>query len=89
MTILTSEQIALKCDDIQNPRSNRTAINRLYREQDESDLWPIKGRFNVTERAIRRARAFIRDSGIEMSGLEYAYFLDSAMSEIVNNERNR
>ncbi len=62
-------------------------INREYRRQDESHLFPIRGRFNATERAIRQARAFMRDNG-SMAPLEYAYFLDNAQSEIVNNESN-
>lgn len=65
-------------------RAERVGINRQYREQDESHLWPICGRFNVTNRAIRQAQRFERDSGVALYGLEYCYTLESAMSEIVN-----
>jgi len=30
------------------------AVNQEFRSKDESYLWPISGRFNVTERAILR-----------------------------------
>ena len=73
-----------RADDIENPRANRTAINRAFRKVDESHLWPINGRFDATERAIRQARQYMRDAGTDMSGLEYALFLDSALSRIVN-----
>ena len=86
MEYLTAEKIAEltnDCDGIANIRE----INKLYRQQDESDLFPIRGRFNVTERAIRNARAFQRSSGA-VYGLEYCYLLEHIMSEIVNNENN-
>ena len=85
MTHLTPERIAALCDDIDDPVRNRGAINRLFREQDESHLWPIDGRFDATERAIRRTRAYMRDSGHDMAGLEYAYAVDSELCDIVNN----
>lgn len=55
-------------------------INKLFRQHDESNLYPIRGRFNATERAIRRLR---REHRYE-DGLEYAYALDSEISRIVN-----
>jgi hypothetical protein len=57
-------------------------INRLFRRQDDSDKWPIRGRFNVTERAIRRVR------GTCDSPESYALALEREMSIIVNDERN-
>lgn len=63
-------------------------VNRLYREKDDSHLWPIKGRFNVTERAIRKARWFRSEAGECSSRIEYEYLLDGIISEIVNDERN-
>lgn len=87
MECLTPEQIA----EIANKRSkaggNITIINNLFREQDESHLWPINGRFNVTERAIRRARDIRRETG-PIFGLEYALLVDSIISEIVNDSSN-
>lgn len=85
---MTAEQIAKVCDNIDNPRSNRAAINRLFRDQDDSHLWPIRGRFSVTERAIKHAQWFNRETGLDMAGLEYALFLEEEGSRIVNDERN-
>jgi len=60
-------------------------INRVQRRQDESDEWPICGRFDVAERAIRQARRWRRDYG-EVSGvLEYCDLLREMESRIVNN----
>jgi hypothetical protein len=61
------------------------AINKLYRLQDSSNLWPINGRFNATERAIRKARKF----DCKVYDLEYACLLDSLISSIVNDPKNR
>jgi len=82
----TAEQINTATEH-KNGLANIRAINREYRAQDESHLWPIRGRFNVTERAIRQARKFQTASGA-VYGLEYCYLLDSLQSEIVNNEGN-
>ena len=63
-------------------------VNREARAKDESHLWPIKGRFNVTERAIRRVRKYVRE-GLEIDEkYSYTAILEAEMSEIVNNERN-
>lgn len=69
-----------------NGRANRTAINRAFREADQSHLWPINGRFDATERAIRAVRRFMREGGYDLTGLEYAYALDAELSRIVNEE---
>ena len=83
--MLTAEQIAKIAEDNANTELGAIRIiNREYRNQDESHLFPINGRFNVTERAIRKARAFMRDYG-SLSPLEYAYMLDNLQSEIVND----
>lgn len=59
--------------------------NRLFRLIDESHLWPICNKFNVTERAIRRLRR-ARHNGLEVNpGLEYIYALDREIYAIVNN----
>ncbi len=83
MIILSAEKIAAMVESLSG-QAERRAINKIYRTQDESHLWPIRGRFNVTERAIRRARKFERESGVALYGLEYCYFLESALSAIVN-----
>ena len=81
--ILTPEKIAESCDDL-NGVKNITAINKLYRAQDESNLWPISGRFNCTERAIRQARKYQAASGA-VYGYEYSMLIDQLISDIVNN----
>lgn len=58
-------------------------INRLFRQHDTSALWPICGRFNATERAIRHLR---RTGYAYIDNLEYAYALDAEISRIVNGE---
>ena len=83
MEYLTAEQMAELTDDLEG-RANITAINKLFREQDESNLHPINGRFNVTERAIRQSRRMQQHTG-GCYGLEYAYQLDHLISQIVNN----
>ena len=85
MSILTAEQIARAAEDYSG-RENRARINAAYRKQDDSHLWPVCGRFNVTERAIRRIRRLERDGAVIGDGLEYAYTLESIMSEIVNSD---
>jgi hypothetical protein len=66
----------------------RRVINKLFRKQDDSSLWPIRGKFDVTERAIRHALKFESQSGA-MSPLEYAMFLESDTSTIVNDPKNQ
>jgi hypothetical protein len=62
---------------------NTTAINRYFRAQDESHLYPICGRFNATERAIRKVRSEFADCGIPCQGLEYAQAIDATLDRIV------
>ena len=62
-------------------------INAFFRRNDESHLYPVWGRFNVTERAIRRIRRY-RRMGMEVnSGYEYYLTLEREISEIVNDPR--
>lgn len=59
-------------------------INKYFRENDESHKWPICGRFNATERAIRKLRK-LRHDGLEVNpGLEYYLSLERLIGEIVN-----
>lgn len=59
-------------------------INKYFREHDESHKWPICGRFNATERAIRKLRK-LRHDGMDVNpGLEYFLSLDRIIGEIVN-----
>jgi hypothetical protein len=86
--IRTAQQIHAEAEKkSDNLVGQRILINRMFRAQDDSDKWPINGKFNVTDRAIRHARKFERDSDV-MSPLEYALFLEQDMSTIVNNNKN-
>lgn len=62
---------------------SKREIRKIFRENDESAKWPICGRFNATERAIRRVARMEREGG-RLSSLEYAYALDRTISAIVN-----
>ena len=86
--IRTAEQICKEAEEkSRTPLGQRRVINRLFRAQDDSDKWPIRSRFNVTERAIRHANHIEQANGA-MSNLEYALTLENDMSLIVNDERN-
>ena len=87
--MLTAEQIFEKAEKRSDTAlGQRRIINKLFRRQDDSNLWPIRGKFDVTERAIRRARKFESQSDV-MSPLEYAMFLESDTISIVNDPRNQ
>ena len=83
MPYYTAEQIAQKAEHA-NGRRNRAIINRLFRRQDESHLYPVSGRFDATERAIRRLRRLDRDGACIGDALEYALALEGEISAIVN-----
>jgi hypothetical protein len=71
-------------------RKELIAVNWEARRRDarESRLWPICGKFSVTERAIRQAR-YIRREGQECyDAIEYCALLGNLESAIVNNESN-
>lgn len=85
MKYLTAEQIAHNAEKY-NGRANRAAINKFYRKQDDSHLYPVFNRFNVTERAIRRLRRYERAGACIGDGLEYALTLETELSHIVNVE---
>lgn len=88
MACLTAQRIAELAEEKARTDSNlaiRRQVNKMFRLQDDSSLWPINGRFNVTERAIRKARWFESQTDI-MGPLEYALFLEEEMSRIVNQE---
>lgn len=63
---------------------SKRAINKHFRTTDDSKLWPICGKFNATERAIRRVRRFQAQTGTPIEGLEYWLALESEISTIVN-----
>lgn len=81
------KQVARQYASATTPNYNdmtKEQINRLYRIRDESKKWPISGKFNATERAIRKVRTFCREGGYDLQGLEYALALDEELSRIVN-----
>jgi nitroreductase len=83
--MLTPYQIAERAERYDG-RANIAAINALFRRQDESHLFPIRGRFNATERAIRRLRRLAREGLVLVPGLEYALALDAEISALVNGD---
>jgi hypothetical protein len=81
--LFTAENIAIETE-YYNGKANKAAINYIYRGLDQSHLWPVENRFNVTERAIRKTRIFEKFTG-KMYGLEYCLSLEQTMSDIINN----
>lgn len=86
MEYLNQEQIFELCKDIDNPLTFKREVNKIFRQQDESHLWPICGRYNVTDKAIRKAQWFQRESGCALEGLEYIYFVYEEIGRIVNSD---
>ena len=62
-------------------------INNYFRNIDDSNLWPICGRFNATERAIRSLRRDRRNGLCVNEGLEYYLALEERISAIVNGAK--
>lgn len=65
-------------------------VNKIFRDREktENNLWPVRNRFNLAERTIRKARKLINDGMIVNSNLEYILLLDQIAGEIVNNPKN-
>ena len=84
----TAEQIVTLSEKSKTELGQRRIINRLFRSQDDSSKWPISGKFSVIERAIRHARKFERDSD-KMCPFEYALFIETDESTIVNDPKNQ
>lgn len=63
----------------------KSFINALFRRTDDSACWPIRGRFNATERAIRRLRRMGAFMGKEYDPISYTLALNNEISFIVNN----
>lgn len=59
-------------------------INAYFRATDENHKFPICGKFDVAERAIRR----LRRAGNSVGGFEYYSTLEVEIGNIVNDERN-
>jgi predicted transcriptional regulator len=81
MEYLTAEKIAEMSE-------TKADINRLFLAQDDSNLWPISGKFNVTKRAINRIKKLEAQGLIFDDLLSYALTIENMTSEIVNNENN-
>lgn len=62
----------------------RRQIFKEFRERDDSNLFPVNGRFNATERAIRRLYKFENQYGERLEGLELELWLENEISQIVN-----
>ena len=58
-------------------------INRWFRLHDESHLWPVKGRFNATDRAIKRLQGY-EYIAYRGEGAVYAANLHEEIGQIVN-----
>ena len=64
-------------------RQEQIRVNNAARAKDESYKSPVRGRFNATERAIRRLR---RVGYTEMhTAEEYALALANEISNIIND----
>jgi hypothetical protein len=59
-------------------------INKIALSEDESHLFPIRGRYNVTERAIKNLAPHVEQHP-RMGGFEYALMLDGEISRLVNS----
>lgn len=64
------------------------AINKAFREKDDSNLWPICGRFSVADRAIRRVARLQRQGLVVDDPSSYEAILEHEASEIVNDTNN-
>lgn len=80
---LTAEQIDANTQDIDCPVEQVTAMKALFAEQDQSHLYPINGKFNATEMAFSQVEQLEECNGA-LYGLEFAYAVETALSEIVN-----
>lgn len=57
-------------------------VRREARRMDQSHLWPVRNRFNVTERAIRIIAREERRAGCKFA--DYPAVLESEIERIVN-----
>lgn len=59
-------------------------VNKLLRARDDSHLYPINGRYNATDRAIKYySRVIVPGCGV-VSVLEYALSIEGIISNYVN-----
>lgn len=67
-----------------NGQRSTAAINGFFRYTDRSWQAPVFGRYNVTERAIRKVRKERADGCGPNDGLEYIYALSEAIAGQIN-----
>ncbi len=60
-------------------------INKLFKQYDESHLWPVCNQFDATQVAIDRLNSEILPHMGPTGGIEYASMLDQETSNIVNS----
>lgn len=78
---LTPYEIAAQAEETTNWKKQ---IDREFLKQDDSRLWPVRGKFNATKRAIGRIKRAEKNGLYIESPLEYALTLDAEISSIVN-----
>lgn len=61
-------------------------VNNQLLAKDDSDLWPINGKFNATKRAIKRVQKAMRDGLPIEDALEYTMIVENEITNIVNGE---
>ena len=66
-------------------KSEIREVNMIARLADDSQLWPVRGRFNVTERAIRQARKVRAECGECYDRQQYEELLADLVAAIVND----
>ena len=64
--------------------ANIAAINKFFRITDTSHKYPVCGRFNATERAIRKVRKTRSDGCGPDDGLPYILALNKEISQSMN-----
>jgi len=77
----------LKGKTFDSPKQERKYIFSEFIKRDESNLWPIRGRFNATKRAIRHLYKFEAATGYYMTGYELTAYLEDELSRIVNDPK--
>lgn len=73
-----------RCTSLWSLHRRTSPISQHFRPQDETLLYPICGRFNATERAIRKVRREFIECGIPRTGLEYAQAIDATLDWIIS-----
>ena len=75
-----------RCTSLWSLHRRTSPISQHFRPQDETLIYPICGRFNATERAIRKVRREFAECGMRCEGFEYALAIDCALDHIFSEE---